>query len=123
MGQENVAHLNQAIIRGVFEASQGEVRIGQQSQLELFSIMRSVYMSEARHLPGNTDTQVARLNESVLAYAIPQIVSEARMHQHYLMDREQENRGVIPPSVMTSDPGVRYEMPSADRSFFFPGAG
>lgn len=120
-GTRNVELLNSKIVSGVYEASQGRFRIGRQSQLELTSIMRSVYSNEARHLPGDVTGQVARLNASVLAYAIPQIVSEAEMHAYYMWDREQENRAPIPPPFQAdSGQQARTETAAQPRPFFVP---
>lgn len=119
-GERNVELLNQEMVRGVYEASQGRFRIGRQSQLELAAIMRSVYLNEARYLPGNVADQVMRLNRSVLSYAVPQIVSEARMHEHYLEDRRQDNRTPVPHSVMTKPIGERNEVSARERPYFAP---
>jgi hypothetical protein len=119
-GLHNVDHLNTEIINGVYEASQGRFRIGRQSQLELTSIMRSVYSNEARHLPGDVAGQVASLNASVLAYAIPQIVSEAEMHAYYMWDREQEHRAPIPRFQANSGQTERTETAAQPRPFFVP---
>lgn len=120
MSDENIEHLHRSIIRGVAEATDGDIRIGRQSQTELTTIMRSVYASEARHLPFKIAEQVAVLNESVLSYSIPQIVIEARSHRFYLRDREQSNREPAPRSVMTSTTGSRSEVVAAQRAYFAP---
>ena len=119
MGDRNVDRINAAIIQGVYNASEGRFRIGRQSQQALSAIMRSVYLSEARHLPGLVEAQVNRLNESVLSYAVPQIVSEASMHDYYLRDL-QTGRSIPPPSVMTSTAGSKSEVAAASRPYFLP---
>ena len=121
-GTHNVEYLHAHIIRGVYEGTGGEVRIGRQSDLELLSIMRSVYASEARHLPGDVSGQVARLNKSVLNYAIPQIISEARMHAYYMQDREQERRNPFPRFADMPEKHERREMAAPPRPFFIPDA-
>lgn len=120
MSDKNVGRINEGMIQGVLEATDGKLRIGRQSQTELVTIMRSVYASEARHLPFKVEEQVAALNESVLRYSIPQIISEARSHDYYLRDREQSNRAPAPRSVMTSKTGARTEVPAANRDYFAP---
>lgn len=120
MGANNIDALNAEMIHAVFESSNGQYRIGKQSQLELATIMRSVYLTEARHLPGNVPAQVARLNQSVLSYAVPVILSEVEMHNHYMKDRDQANRGVAPRTIMASTTGARAEVSAQDRPFFAP---
>lgn len=116
----NVEALNRGIELGVYRASRGRRKIGRQSQLELATIMRSVYITHARHLPGARDDQVRALNDAVLAYAVPQIVSEADMHAHYMADREQERRGIAPRSQMVSGAGQRLEVQAPARPFLAP---
>ena len=117
---ENVAVLNDAIQRGVLRASGGRIKIGRQSQLELATVMRSVYITHARHLPGAHADQVRALNDAVLAYAVPQIVSEAEMHAYYLADRDQERRGIAPRTEMVSSAGQRLEVQAPVRPFLAP---
>ena len=118
----NVEFLNDAIQRGVFSASDGRWKIGRQSQLELATIMRSVYITHSRHLPGAIADQVRALNDAVLAYAVPQIVSEADMHAYYLADRDQERRGIAPRSQLVSGAGQRSEVQAPARPFIVPDA-
>jgi hypothetical protein len=63
---ENLELLNAQIQEGVYHASEGNVRIGRQSQEELKTIMRSIYLTEARHLQFEVAEQVRELNRSVL---------------------------------------------------------
>ena len=120
MSARNIAFLNHAIIEGVFDATQGGLRIGRQSQSELMTIMRSVHAEEARHLPSATGKQVAALNASVLQYCIPRIVSEAKMHHFYMRDRNQGTREPIQRSVMTSTTGSRAEVVAPSRAYYAP---
>jgi len=121
-GARNVERLHAHIIKGVYDGSGGELRIGRQSDLELQSIMRSVYANEARHLPGDVTGQVMRLNASVLNYAVPQIISEARMHAYYMRDREQEQRNPFPRFADVPETQERREMAAPPRPFFIPDA-
>ena len=122
MGQKNIAYLNNAIRQGVFELSDSRFKIAQQSQNELFTIMRSIYLNEARHLPYSVEDQVTELNKSVLTYAVPQIISEVQAHQFYLRDRLQEQRTPNPQAVMTSTAGRRTEVAAPARAWYAPEA-
>lgn len=118
--QENIHILNTLMHDGVLEASSGRFNIGQQSQQELKTIMRSVYLNEARNLPFDIAGQVRALNSSVLAYAVPQIVSEAESHVYFIEDRKQEKRPAAPQPIMTSTAGARSEVAAPMRAFYEP---
>lgn len=120
MSAENIDLLNHAIIQGVFDDTQGRLRIGTQSQSELLAIMCSVHASEARHLPSAIHEQVAALNASVLNYCVPHIVSEAQMHHFYMRDRNQGTREPVQRSIMTSTTGSRSEVVAPSRAYFAP---
>jgi hypothetical protein len=120
MGAANCDRLHDAIVQGVKDASDGEFVIGRQSHPELVQIMRAIYLEHACHLPDKIDKQVLRLNERVLAYAVPQVVSEVRAHRRYLVDRDQTKRGDRPRTVMVSKAGQRSEMEASARPFFSP---
>ena len=121
MSVSNTDHLHDAIVRGVAHASGGEYVIGRQSHTELLQIMRAIFIEHARHLPDHIPEQVKRLNDRVLAYAIPQIVSEVRMHLRYLIDRDQTKRGDRPKTIMVSSAGQKTEKEAPMRTFFSPG--
>lgn len=121
MSRRNIDNLHRSIVRDVFEASKGEFRIGKQSEQELLQIMRAMYLEHAKHLPHAIDEQVAELNAKVLEYAVPQIVSEVRMHLHYLADRDQAKRATRPATVLVSSAGHRSELEAPSRAYFSPG--
>lgn len=120
MGAENVDFLNRAIVQGVHDRTEGQLRIAFQSQSELAQIMRSVYLTEAVHLPGMIREQVSALNATVLEYAIPNVIQEAQMHAFYMRDRDQRHRQTMPRSVLPSKTGSRTETPAVSRPFFHP---
>ena len=121
MSDANVEYLHEQIIGRVAADTDGALRIGRQSDTELLTIMRAIYIQESRHLPVKQDEQVALLNEAVLKFAVPQIISEARSHAHYLRDRNQSRRGVAPRSIYTSRAGLRSEVSNPTRDYFHPG--
>lgn len=120
MGQLNRDHLHHKIVEGVRQASDGEIVIGRQSDTELLQIMRATYIQHALHQPHHVAEQVRDLNARVLRYAIPQIVSEARMHRKYLLDRDQSRRAERPKTILVSGAGQRQEVEAPVRSYFSP---
>lgn len=81
----NIKALQQGIKNIILNKTCGKLRIGDQSVNELLTIMRSVYLQETRHsyLLSPID-QVKKLNENVLLFAVPRIMSEAKMHEAYI---------------------------------------
>ena len=60
--------------------------IGKQSEDELLTVMRSIFLQNAKHLPYDVIGQVRELNGLVLTYVVPRILSELDMYQTYLKD-------------------------------------
>lgn len=70
----------------VFAKSGGKHVISDQSEQELFIIMRSVYAEHAIQRTFAIVEEVRRLNGIVLSFAVPQILGEIDMHMRYLHD-------------------------------------
>jgi hypothetical protein len=108
----NIRALQQGIRYKVYVASGGVHRIDNQSEPELVAIMRSMYINYCKNLPFDYIGQVRDLNGLVLDYAVPNIVSEANMRRHYLVDINTP-LAVLEPAVSTSVAGFKTERESA----------
>ena len=84
---ENVAQLQQAIKRSVYEQS-GPKKwvIDDQSVDELQIVMRSMYLQYAKNQSTNIPGQVEELNHLVINWCVPRILSEIGMYVYYLND-------------------------------------
>lgn len=84
---ENIKVLQNAIRRYVYEKSQpkGYV-IDDQSVDELKIIMRAIYYQYGRNLPFDIPQQVADLNEKVVNWSAPHILSAVEHYYYYLDD-------------------------------------
>ena len=84
---DNIKLLQNAIRRYVYEKSQpkGYV-IDDQSVDELKIIMRAIYYQYARNLPFDISAQVVDLNEKVVAWSAPHIMSAVDHYYYYLDD-------------------------------------
>jgi hypothetical protein len=87
--RDNLQTIQNNIRREVFNRSQpkGYV-IDDQSVDELKIIMRSLYLQYGRNLPNNIPGQVAELNQRVLDWSVPHIMSAVDHYVHYLKDIE-----------------------------------
>lgn len=83
---ENINNIQRGIIHGVYHASKGKYRIGNQSNTELAQIMRSLYLQNARNLSTNINKQVSVLNKYVIDFSVRDIMPKIDFHFHYLKD-------------------------------------
>lgn len=85
--QENLATIQNAIRRSVYDRSQpkGYV-IDDQSVDELKMIMRAMYYQYARNLPHDIPGQVDDLNKRVVEWSVPHILSAVDHYFWYLKD-------------------------------------
>lgn len=83
----NVERIQLLIRKGVYDRSQpkGYV-IDNQSVDELKIIMRAIYYQYARNLPKDIAAQVADLNQKVIDWSVPHILSAVDHYHYYLND-------------------------------------
>ena len=82
----NVNLLQRGIQNMVLNKSNGKHKIGVQSVNELLTVMRATYLQESINSVAEVVHQVKKLNELVLMYCVPRILSEIEMHDTYLRD-------------------------------------
>jgi len=84
---KNITTIQNSIRRSVFEKSQpkGYV-IDEQSVDELKMIMRATFYTYCRNLPTNIEAQVIDLNNRVVQWAVPHILSAVDHYHYYLND-------------------------------------
>lgn len=83
---QNINILQNNIIKGVFDKSNGEFIIGIQDEDELKIIMRSIFLQNSLNMQCNFREQIISLNNLVLAYAVEQIYKEAVSYLKYKRD-------------------------------------
>jgi hypothetical protein len=75
------------IRKAVFDRSQPKgYQIDKQSVDELKIIMRAIYYQYARNLPNDLASQVADLNQKVVDWSAPHILSAVDHYHYYLND-------------------------------------
>jgi hypothetical protein len=85
--KENVIRIQDAIRKAVYDKSGAkQYKIDDQSVDELTIIMRTMYLQYAQNLPYDTLGQVADLNEKVVNWSAPHILSAVDHYQYYLKD-------------------------------------
>jgi hypothetical protein len=84
---ENVERLQQLIRKAVYDRSAPKnYVIDKQSVDELKIIMRAIYYQYARNLPRDVAGQVADLNQKVVDWSAPHILSAVDHYYYYLKD-------------------------------------
>jgi|UniRef100_A0A6C0DPT4 hypothetical protein len=104
---ENISQIQNKIRRTVFEKSQpkGYV-IDDQSVDELKIIMRALYYQYSRNLPYDISGQIDELNDRVVQWSVPHILS-AVDHYHYYLDDISKLPTPLPHSVNVSRAGTK----------------
>jgi len=86
-GPENTKLLQAEIKREVYVRS-GDKKwsIDEQSADELQIVMRSIFLQYAKNQDGNIPGQIKDLNDLIVEWCVPRILSEIGMYQYYLSD-------------------------------------
>jgi hypothetical protein len=89
---KNIKHLKWLICQSIYQKSGGKYRPAPESQSDndLVVVMRSIYLSNARHLPDGISDQVAELNFLVMTDMVPRAISNAQQHLTYIRDSTQQ---------------------------------
>ena len=79
----NINILQNAIINGIYQKSNGRFKIGYQDEDELKTIMRAMFLQYSKNLECNIKEQIEELNKFVTDYAIPRVYNEAISYVKY----------------------------------------
>ena len=82
----NLDKLQNKIIESVLVNSNGEYRIGRQSDLQLQIIMRSIYLTYGKNATTNINQQIEVLNEKVLQETLKSIMPSIKQYLYYKKD-------------------------------------
>lgn len=83
---DNMNILQFGIRNKILNESNGEIYIGRQSDDELKIIMRSIYYQYSKNLDYDIIGQIRDLNEKVLEWSIPRIISNIKQYDRYISD-------------------------------------
>lgn len=103
----NIDRLQTAMIAAV---SQQGHEISKQSETELVLLMKHVYNSDGNRV-SNVAAEVTRLNDLVLKFSVPKIISNLQMYHYYLNTLNRNPVNALPLPMSTS---VRNEDPLRD---------
>ena len=104
--QTNVDNLQNKIINQIYLDSEGNYKIGRQSDIELKIIMRSIYLSYAHNDPKHIKEQVNTLNELVIQETVKIIMPGIKQYLGYRKDISKP-RTIMPHAVNMSNRGSK----------------
>lgn len=85
--KENLDHLQDLIIKIIYQRSGGQWVISRQSDNELLVIMRAIFLEKAQFIPHSVIEETADLNKQVLITAVPRIASKIEQHLGFMRDK------------------------------------
>jgi hypothetical protein len=102
-GKQNTQIIQNAIRRTVYDRS-GEKQwvIDEQSVDDLQIVMRSLYLQYAKNLEYDIPGQIEQLNQLVVDWCVPRIMSEISMYDYYLKDISKLPTPMPQPMSMSS---------------------
>uniref|UniRef100_A0A6C0LI45 Minor capsid protein P8 central region domain-containing protein n=1 Tax=viral metagenome TaxID=1070528 RepID=A0A6C0LI45_9ZZZZ len=86
LSDDNVNLLQTGIRNKILNLSNGKYNIGKQSDIDLKIIMRSIYFQYGKNTSINVRAQVLDLNTRVLDWCVPEILSNIKQSDKYIMD-------------------------------------
>lgn len=86
--KDNMHRVQDLIRYGVYVRSNGDYVIGNQSPTELEIIMRGTYLQHSNGISSNIKQQITELNNIIVSWAVPKIITEIEQHQGYMHDIE-----------------------------------
>ena len=82
----NVRIVQNRLRREVYDRSNGDFLIDDQSVDDLLIVMRAMYLQYGRNHTDDIPGQINELNRIVADWAVPKILAECSMHRTYLHD-------------------------------------
>lgn len=86
LSDDNVNLLQGGIRNKILNLSNGKYNIGKQSDIDLKIIMRSIYFQYGKNTSNNVRSQVLDLNTRVIDWCVPEILSNIKQSDKYIMD-------------------------------------
>jgi len=115
---ENFKRVQRMIRQEVFKRTNGEFRLDiDQSQQDLFIVMRGIFLEYARFLPNQVVRQIKRLNQKVINETVPGILSSVRQYHSYLIEINKPLTTIQRP--INASNGGRRGLPSVTKTFGF----
>ena len=82
----NIESIQHGIRKGVYDKSNQEILIDNQSEDSIVTVMRAIYLQNSKNLETDITSQIQELNELVLDFCVKNVYSEAVAYLKYKRD-------------------------------------
>lgn len=113
--QENINSVQKKLRYYVWLRSGKKFVVDKQDELELKIVMRSIYLQYARNLLYDISGQIEQLNQLVLEWCIPRVITEVQQYLYYLDSIQHQPTEIELPRNLSSK-GDRV-LPSVTNTF------
>ena len=113
----NLDYLQNLLIKNIYNVSNGEYKIGRQSDKELLIIMRQLYLNESLNNEDNIIFQVNKLNNIIIQKTIPSLLSNIIQHNTYIQKINNPVYVIDHPKNVNSSSNRTTLMGSSNRLF------
>jgi hypothetical protein len=111
---ENIELINKQLVLAVWKRSKNTYKIPFQKKEDLITVMRYVYIQEAKNLPFKIKEQIKQLNCSVVNEIIPYVFTAVEQYEGYLRDISTPLR---PPDLPINTRELDRTLPSISNIF------
>jgi hypothetical protein len=103
-GMDNIRHLKKVICDTIYKQSGGLYKITPEAQSsnELLTVMRSIFLNNAKNFPERIKEQVAELNYLVVLDLVPRVISNIQQGLSYMRDQSQQHLTMDRPMWVSS---------------------
>jgi hypothetical protein len=113
---KNIKRIQKKIKKEVSIRTKHEFKLDvDQDETDLIIAMVAIFKTKARHLPGQTIRQIKRLNNQVVDYIIPDMITNIKQHYGYIKEINEPIKPIMRP-VNVSNAG-RKTLPSITTSW------
>ena len=99
---ENIQIIQNAIRFNIYKISNKQYIINNQNIRELKIIMRSIYLQYAKNLNNKIKDQILKLNNRVINYSIPKILTNIKQYLKYKIDLNKLPIPLLHPKNMSN---------------------
>jgi hypothetical protein len=108
---ENMKRIQKMIKEEIYKRTNGQyTSIDDQDESDLTIVMRAIYLDKCKNLPGQTVRQVKLLNQQVVDYVIPDMLTNIKQYYGYLKDINQPLKPMMRP--MSVNNAGRRQLPA-----------
>jgi hypothetical protein len=103
LSEENINRIQKKLKVVVYERSQGKFKLEEdQDESDLIVVMRYIYLDHCKNLPTQIVRQVKLLNDKVVDYIVPDLLTNIKQYYGYIRDISQPITPIMRPMGTTN---------------------